>query len=346
MINNGMNMSAFIDAKYVNLLSHRLQKFKKKTDYLWNFRCPICGDSKKSLSKARGYVYRKKNDLFYRCHNCGAGLTFGNFIKKVDSVLHTQYVVERYKGGVAGKGSNTAEPKFSFAPPQFKTKIELPTISSLPSDHYARVYVENRQLPRQFSKSLYYAHDFKEWVESITDKPYELQKNDPRIVIPFYSREKILVAFQGRALGDSKLRYITIKLIEDFPKIFGLDRWNSKKKTYVVEGPFDSMFLPNCLAMAGADAFVSERHDIYEDFLNSDVTYIFDNEPRNKEIIKRMNSIIENGFNICIWPDGLEKDLNDMVTAGKTSNQILSIINKNTYQDLSAKMKMTNWKRV
>ena len=114
----------------------------------------------------------------------------------------------------------------------------------------------------------------------------------------------------------------------------------------MVEGPFDSMFLPNCLAMAGADAFVSERHDIYEDFLNSDVTYIFDNEPRNKEIIKRMNSIIENGFNICIWPDGLEKDLNDMVTAGKTPNQILSIINKNTYQDLSAKMKMTNWKRV
>ncbi len=154
MINNGMNMSAFIDAKYVNLISHRLQKFKKKNDYLWNFRCPICGDSRKSLSKARGYVYRKKNDLFFRCHNCGAGLTFGNFIKEIDTVLHTQYVVERYKGGVAGKGSNTAEPKFSFAPPQFKTKIKLPTISSLQSDHYARVYVENRQLPLQFLKTL------------------------------------------------------------------------------------------------------------------------------------------------------------------------------------------------
>ena len=237
------------------------------------------------------------------------------------------------------------EPKFSFTPPQFKTKIDLPTLSSLEIDHYARVYVENRKLPQQFMDTLYYAHDFKEWVESITDRPYELQKNDQRIVIPFYSREKVLVAFQGRSLGDSKLRYITIKIIEDSPKIFGLDRWKSKDKTYVVEGPFDSMFLPNCLAMAGSDAFVNERHDIYEDFRDSNATYIFDNEPRNREIIKRMSSVIRGGFNICIWPDGVEKDLNDMILAGRNTNQILEIINRNTYQGLSAQMKLTSWKR-
>lgn len=338
-------MSAFIDGKYVNLISHRLLRFKKKSEYLWNFRCPICGDSKKSQSKARGYVYRKKNDLFYRCHNCGVGNTLGNFIKEIDPTLYKQYVIERYKGGVTGKGSNTAEPKFSFAPPQFKTKINLPTLSSLEIDHYARVYVENRKLPQQFMDTLYYAHDFKEWVESITDRPYELQKNDQRIVIPFYSREKVLVAFQGRSLGDSKLRYITIKIIEDSPKIFGLDRWKSKDKTYVVEGPFDSMFLPNCLAMAGSDAFVNERHDIYEDFRDSNATYIFDNEPRNREIIKRMSSVIRGGFNICIWPDGVEKDLNDMILAGRNTNQILEIINRNTYQGLSAQMELTSWKR-
>jgi hypothetical protein len=273
------------------------------------------------------------------------GNTLGNFIKEIDPTLYKQYVIERYKGGVTGKGSNTAEPKFSFTPPQFKTKIDLPTLSSLESDHYARVYVENRKLPQQFMDTLYYAHDFKEWVESITDRPYELQKNDPRIVIPFYSREKVLVAFQGRSLGDSKLRYITIKIIEDSPKIFGLDRWKSKDKTYVVEGPFDSMFLPNCLAMAGSDAFVNERHDIYEDFRDSNATYIFDNEPRNREIIKRMSSVIRGGFNICIWPDGLEKDLNDMILAGRNTNQILEIINRNTYQGLSAQMKLTSWKR-
>ena len=107
-------MSAFIDGKYVNLISHRLLRFKKKSEYLWNFRCPICGDSKKSQSKARGYVYRKKNDLFYRCHNCGVGNTLGNFIKEIDPTLYKQYVIERYKGGVTGKGSNTGTKVFFY----------------------------------------------------------------------------------------------------------------------------------------------------------------------------------------------------------------------------------------
>ena len=77
-------MSSYIDIKFLNLLSTRLPKFKRKSDNLFNFRCPHCGDSQKSASKARGFVYRKKNDMFFKCHNCGMGQTLGNLIKFLD----------------------------------------------------------------------------------------------------------------------------------------------------------------------------------------------------------------------------------------------------------------------
>ena len=92
-------MSSFIDVKYINLLSAKLPKFKRKSDYLFNFRCPHCGDSKKSSTKARGFVYRKKNDMFFKCHNCGMGQSLGNLIKFLDPIMYKEYALERFKDG-------------------------------------------------------------------------------------------------------------------------------------------------------------------------------------------------------------------------------------------------------
>jgi len=88
-------MPSYIDTKYVNLLSSRLLLFKRKNEGLYNFRCPFCGDSQKSKTKARGYFYQKRTDLFFRCHNCGESTTFSNFLKKLDGVLYKDYALER-----------------------------------------------------------------------------------------------------------------------------------------------------------------------------------------------------------------------------------------------------------
>ncbi len=89
----------YIDAKYANILGSRLRNFKQKDQYLWNYSCPVCGDSSKNKLKARGYIYRQKTDLFVKCHNCGYGTNIGNLIKYVDTQLYDEYVLERYKGG-------------------------------------------------------------------------------------------------------------------------------------------------------------------------------------------------------------------------------------------------------
>jgi len=337
-------MSIIIDTKYLSLLSPRLDRFKKVRDYLWNFRCPQCGDSHKSKSKARGYVYRKKTDLFFKCHNCGVGQSVGNLIKDLDPFLHKQYIMERYKAGETGKRKSKT-PEFKFEPPKFKLKpttIDLPSIGSLPCDHHARLFYTGRKIPNSFLDKVYYTDDFREWAMSISEIDYSnLGRKESRMVIPFYDTEGNLIAAQGRALSSHELRYITVKVYEDVPKVFGLERWNSDQHTYLVEGPIDSFFLPNCLAVAGAD-----MSDL--GILNQDkTTLIFDNEPRNFQIVRSMIKSLQDGWNVVIWPNSITcKDINDMVLASIKDARLVEIINTNTYSGQRGEWEVHSWKKV
>ena len=339
-------MPSYIDTKYVNLISLRLPMFKRKNDGLYNFRCPFCGDSRKSKTKARGYFYQKRTDLFFRCHNCGQSNTFSNFLKQFDGELYKEYALERYKEGVTGMGSNTPNPVFKHEKPKFHTKIDLPKISDLEDNHFAKKYLVNRAIPTQFLSYLYYTEDFKKFVKEMTKRDYDLNENEQRIIIPFYDENKILVTFQGRAFTNTLLRYITIKINEDSPKIFGLDRLDLEKQFYVVEGPFDSMFLPNCIAMAGSDVNLRSQVEISDALDDHRGTMVFDNEPRNKEIISRMEKAIDNGWNVCIWPESItRKDLNDMVLAGIQESRLIEIINTNMHNGLLAKTHLATWRK-
>ena len=142
----------------------------------------------------------------------------------------------------------------------------------------------------------------------------------------------------------STLRYLAFRLDKDAPMIFGMDRIkkNSRNPVYVVEGPIDSLFLPNAIAVGGAD-FKKLASEIRKD----KCIIVFDNEPRNNEIIKRMKSLIDEGYNVCVWPQNIkEKDINDMVLSGIPASKIEDVINKNTYSGLKAMAAFNSWKRV
>ena len=247
---------SYIDSKYLNILSPQLLKFKKKGDYLWNFRCPYCGDSQKSRSKARGFVYRKKNDLFYKCHNCGIGATLGNLIKHLDSKIHKDYIMERYKSGVK---TNNPDPKleFKFDVPVFRKKgilKDLTSIASLPEGHPAKRIIKDRLIPSKSLADLYLCESFYKFTNTLIPNKFPALDGDhPRLLIPFRDEEGEVFAYQGRAFGNEQPKYLTIKLNESKNKIFGLDRIDKEKQIYVVEGPIDSLFLDNCIAVAGSD---------------------------------------------------------------------------------------------
>jgi hypothetical protein len=278
------------------------------------------------------------------CHNCGASTTFYNFLKQVDSNLLQEYQLERYKNGETGN-NNYPKPEFQEVKqeaPKFKKALELQSIDSLPEAHFAKNYVQQRRIPETFSSQLYYAEDFREFVTTLGIEKEGLHKDDKRLVIPFYDREKNLIAIQGRSLGESKLRYITLKLHDDNKKVFGLDRIDEDKLVYVVEGPIDSMFLEN--AVATADSNLESITDVLD---KSKVALVFDNEPRNKEIVAKMEKAIDNHFNVVIWPEMIEKkDINDMILDGFSPDEIQDIIDNNTFVNLRAKMEFVSWKKV
>ena len=333
-------MSSYIDLKFINDLSGRLSQFKKKTDYLFNFRCPHCGDSQKSKTKARAYLYRIKNDMFFKCHNCGQGQNLANFIKFVDPKLYESYLLERYKKSAPA----TPKPKFDFKPTKFtdQTPIDdLKSIKDLPEDHPARLYCMNRKIPEKYFDKLFLSDKFMTLVNEVKPNTYKITKDHPRLIIPFYDTTGKVFAFQGRAFGKEQPKYLTIKLDENRQKVYGLDKVNFQQPIYITEGPIDSLFIDNCLAAGGADLFLKNK------IPNDQITYIFDNEPRNKEIVKRMYKVIEQDFNVVIWPDEIQlKDVNDMIMSGLTKFELQDIISNNTYSKLSALTKLNYWKKI
>ena len=338
-------MSVFIDRKYLLQISPKLSRFSQKKDDLYNFRCPICGDSQKNKTKCRGYVFRKKNDYFYMCHNCGASLTFYQFLDKVDPDVVKQYALERYADGQTGT-HNYKKPTFDElkVKPVFKTKtkINLESIDSLPDSHFAKEYCKNRLIPDDKLKNLFYTSDFKKFVSDIGVEKENLIENDHRLVIPFYDKDGNLLACQGRALGESKMRYITVKIEDSGRKFFGLDNINEEETIYVVEGPIDSLFLNN--AIATADSNLTSATDAFD---KTQIVLVFDNEPRNKEIVRLMEKAIDNHFSIVIWPEMITcKDINEMVQDGLEPEDVQDIIERNTFVNLRAKMEFINWKKV
>ena len=327
-----------VDMRYADLVGPRLQKFARKKNGLWNFRCPYCGDSQKHKNKARGYFFLKKNDIVFKCHNCGVGRSFGGFLQDHAPDLHDEYVMERYKRGLTGKGRNVADPVIQTKAPVFVSKpTGLKKIADLNISHPAKKYLLERRLPEDALKRLYYVEKFQDWVNTQKKTFPKSNVDHPRIIIPLIDHDGNWFGFQGRSLNPKdKMRYITIMLDDDKPKVFGLDKVDETKTIYVTEGPFDSFFISNSIAMCGADVDLSTDDNRY--------VFIFDNEPRNKQIVDRIAKTIQKGHRVVIWTnDIVEKDINDMVLAGL---DVQHVVESNVYHGLEATLKLNDWKKV
>ena len=341
----------FVDKKFVSLLSLRLERFKQKNDYLWNFRCPICNDSKKNKSKARGFLYRKTDNIFYTCHNCGASMSLSSFLKTVDVVLHNQHKMETYLETNAS--ANVGQPDFTELrqKPVFtikthtkESKLDALLLTELPQDHPARQYAIGRKIPQRMFSRLYYTDDFETFVNTtFPHNEKKLVKNDKRLIIPIFDSQNTLVGIQGRSITGSKLKYITVKKDESVGKVYGLDTVDLSQKVYVVEGPIDSMFLPN--AIATMDANLSSVYSNVGD--THDYVLIPDIQPRNKEIVKHITKWVKSNKTVCLLPESLDcKDINDIIIKHNMSQEsLMNLVTKYTYQGLRAELEFSKWKK-
>ena len=347
-------MSSFLDKKFINMISPQLELFSWKKDNVANCRCPICGDSQKKKTKTRGYFYEKENKYYYKCHNCGFGSNLYNFLKEVSVSLCKQYSVETFKEK-SQNNRNREDTVFKFKDnkPAFKKKDKLldslDRLCDLPEDHVAVQFANMRIIPKQHWKLLYYTEDFGSFM-NVLDPDCLPTGKEERLVIPFFNSHGDVVACQGRALNmkdEAEARYtakyITVKADKSIDRLwYGLWRTDIQNRVYVVEGPIDSLFLQNSVAMVGAGALknVPERFD------NTPMTYILDNEPRNRQICAYIEKLIELGRDVCIWPDNImEKDINDMAYTLST-RKIQRLIDENTYNGLEATLRFRDWRKV
>ena len=332
-------MSEWIDRKYAGIISNRLDRFQVKSNqpYTANFRCPICGDSKTNKWKARGYFFAKKGGIFYKCHNCSASANLSNFLKQVDPTLHKQYVFERF---AEGKQSNNNVTAFTFEQPKFKPKSILDDLFVPVKGTPAEEYLRARQIPEDKWTSLYYVED-SQALEQLSDKyKGRVLGSDPRIAVPFYNNDGELVAVNCRAINDCKLRYITVRIDDNAPLIYNLNKIDRTKTVYVTEGPFDSMFLDNSVAVGSSDLnAVSKVLD------RNNVVLVFDNQPRNKQLIDTMVSAASDQYKVVVWPSSVQqKDINEMIINGV--DNVKEIIDNNTVHGLALSVRINQWKKL
>ena len=336
-------MSYFIDIKYLNIVGHKLPLFKKKKSDLWNCRCIICGDSSTNKKKARGYFYRQKNDLYYKCHNCLASQHFGTFLKNLDSHAYQQYVFERYSQGENGPKAHTNAEEFvyQYTKVEFKQKPLIETVaqklSELPDDNEAVQYCLARHIPLAKFSHLYYIPSVKDIVK-IAPQYNTIKTEEPRLLLPFYNEAGELTGVTMRGLRGESLRYIMIKIQDDAPLIFGMSTIDKTAPIIIVEGPIDSLFLPNSLACAGTSFGKLESLSLPKE----NITIVFDNQPRNVEVCKMVERYIKLNYKVVIYPCNITgKDINDMALSG---TDVLQLIKDNTYEGLMAQLKFTEWR--
>ena len=341
----------YVVVSYVPRLSPHVKNFKKLKDYVWNFSCPICNDISKGKQLSRGYVYRKGQTLNYICHHCQESSSFMNFLKKIQPDLYKECSFDIFKAR-----TQTNDPsihKFEKSLTSFsnqgieinKETKDMISVLDLKDDHPALINLRKRLIPSDMLKLFYYTDKFKAFTNSLKPDSFNeasLKIDGPRIVIPFFDNHHKMFAFAGRSMGNDKPKYLTIKLFEDQEKIYGVERIDFNKQMYVVEGPIDSLFIDNCLAVAGS-GFDTPLVATYKE----NIVIIPDNEPRKKEIVNNIKTLIQKGYYICLFPKNTNgKDINEMIKNGYSKSCIMKMIHTNTFRGPMAMIKFIEWKMI
>jgi len=336
----------WLQRKYILLLSNTLERFTERNG-AFNFRCPICGDSKKSKTKARGYMLKRAGKYHFHCHNCEANRTIDNFLKELNPMLYQEYKLEVMK-----EFSDTSRDIFGDSMPDLpkvekvgklgsKPIKELKAVSQLHQDHSAAKYIWARGIPADQHYKIFYVENGYQWAKKWLPEKFQVdwKGKDPRVVLPLVGKDKKVYGAIARSIGDSKQRYLKLNWANESGFIYGLDEIDSDKKVYVMEGQFDSLFIPNSIAV-GSMAF-----DLVDQHLpDEDKVIVLDNEPRSKFTVSQMKKAVDKGYKVCVWPSHIkEKDINDMFLSGIQAHDLKVIIDTNTHSGLKAKLAISAW---
>lgn len=335
---------SYVDREFAErALSHQ-PRFRRVngTDFKLNCRCMLCGDSQKDEHKARFWVYPAGDSLRIHCFNCDADMWFNVFLKEQEPDLYRDYLLEKRKEQIYDAPLVKKE-----APKPVKEFIEkldyCERLDRLPKEHPIVKYVVARCIPESAFKRLWFTNDWPALVNSINPGTYKNETNEPRLVIPIFNKEGKIESFQGRALRkDAPQKYITIKANEHATKIYGLDTVDGSKDVYVMEGPIDSLFIENAIAITGGSL------DLNTVPFKDNRIWVMDAENRHPDTIKRMRKLVDAGERVVFWDkwNYSGKDINEFVRNGASIKRIEEYIKMNNESGLMAKLRLNKYAKV
>jgi hypothetical protein len=343
-------MSLWRDEKFLRLLAPTLQRFTQKSAHTFNFRCPLCGDSQTNKAKARGYIFPVGDVLLYKCHNCSVSLPFSALLRGQSRHLYDEYIFERLKeDGERPKAPPEAAPKPPESPPVHFLAQDSPVYPlsilnhAYPSLHVVLVFArDTRKLPDSAFDRLFATDKAKTWLTTLVgeEKASKVSDDLPYLVQPLRLPDGVWYGAQLRLVNRKE--FLTFRWSHEPLKVFGLDAWTPRKLTYITEGPIDALFVPNALSTCGSDLLSGIRHLEDAEIMkpSNRRVYVWDNEPRNKEIVRHLRTAIKLNENVVIWPRRFPKDINDMVRADIDVDDVLP---KRTFFGLNAELEMAAW---
>ena len=349
-----------LDHKYCGILSTRLEQYqiKQTNPYQANFRCYVCGDSEKKKSKKRGWLLDTDKGGWYYCHNCGHSSHIERFLKEHFPAVYNDYVADKLLEKISGdklltSSKKLVEPekpldKLTLKRPEYLKNVsplqQIRKVSSLPPNHPVKRWVTKRMIPSNKHHRLYFAPKFNKWSNTIIPDGLDQRRDEARLVTPFIDQYGKLFGYSGRSfLPTSPLRYITMMINNTSPKIYGLDVVDFNRTYYVLEGQIDSLFVDNAIAMVGSSVSISGLEQ------PNNAVFVFDNEPRNKQIVAKMLRLAKKGYNVVVWPSYVRSgvDVNDLIVEDqKSMAEIETMLKIGTCKGLEAEIRINEWKRI
>lgn len=341
---------SYVDKEFAVRAMQYLPKYRQVTgsDFKLNARCPICGDSQKDMHKARFWAYPTKDDsIRVHCFNCDTDMFLSKYLNEYDPDLYREYILEKRKeqtfSSKTVKKVDVSD-KFKAKMPVIERLNFCERLDRLPVNHPIVKYVRARCIPEHVFDRLWFTTDWPKLVNSVNPGTYSKEIPEPRLVIPIFNKDKEIESFQGRALRkDAPQKYITIKAHEEATKIYGLDTADERQRVWVMEGPIDSLFIKNSIAITGGSL------DLNMVPFKETRVWVMDHEPRHPDTIKRMKRLVDANERVVFWDNSPwnSKDINDMVKKeGASIKDIEKYMNENVAQGLMAKMRLSKYSKI
>lgn len=315
------------DKYYINLISFRLENFSWASEDVALCRCPICGDSRRNLSKRRFYFYIRHGIWHVFCHNCNYSASFSTFLKRLYPEVYKQRSLAMLTPVIPSVSIPEETPEDNSVWDFSSCK----KISDLPKEHFVSKYVKSRKIP---SDKVLYCSDVN---KILAPHNARIKDSVPSLLIPYRRKAQPTEVFQIRFFDPKrKPKYLTFKKTSESLKIYNIDFVHPLEPVYVLEGPIDSMMLKNAIAVGGSNL----QHAVK--YLKHPIL-IYDNEPRSNIICGKISNAIKSGYPVVIFPQDLRsKDLNDMAMMGIDVEQL---VKECTVSGLDAELKFSAWRR-